>query len=45
MAKPFFPADWVSLTPEELATARAKLAGFIEALPDKEKILREVKIF
>ncbi|KAK4004426.1 hypothetical protein OUZ56_006159 [Daphnia magna] len=41
MAKPFFPQDWESLTVEELATARAKLAGFIEAVPDREKIIRE----
>jgi hypothetical protein len=44
MAKPFFPQDWESLTVEELATARARLAGFIEAVPDREKILREVII-
>ena len=42
MAKPFFPKEWETLTVEELATARARLAGFIEAVPDREKILREV---
>jgi len=42
MALPFFPDEWESLLPEELSTARAKLAGFIEAVPDKEKLLREV---
>ena len=42
MAKPFFPQDWVTLTVEDLATARARLAGFIEAVPDREKVLREV---
>nr|CAH0102643.1 unnamed protein product [Daphnia galeata] len=41
MAKPFFPQDWESLTVEELATARTRLAGFIEAVSDREKILRE----
>ena len=42
MAKPFFPQDWETLTAEDLATARARLAGFIEAVPDREKVLREV---
>jgi len=42
MATPFFKTEWETLTAEELNTARAKLAGFIEATPDKEKILREV---
>lgn len=42
MAKPFFPKDWETLTAEDLATARARLAGFIEAVPDREKVLREV---
>nr|CAH0105921.1 unnamed protein product [Daphnia galeata] len=37
----YFFGDWESLTVEELATARARLAGFIEAVPDREKILRE----
>nr|CAH0107476.1 unnamed protein product [Daphnia galeata] len=41
MAKPFFPQDWETLTAEDLATARARLAGFIEAVPDHEKVLRE----
>lgn len=44
MATPFFPDEWDKLTPEELTTARARLAGFIEAVPDKEKVLREVRI-
>ena len=42
MAKPFFPEDWESISAEELTTARARLAGFIEAVPDKDKDLREV---
>jgi len=42
MATPFFPKTWEDFTPEELTTARARLAGFVEAVPDKEKILREV---
>ena len=42
MATPFFPDEWEALTAEQLATARARLAGFIEAVPDKDKILIEV---
>ncbi len=42
MATPFFPKTWEDFTPEELTTARARLAGFVEAVSDKEKILREV---
>ena len=42
MAAVFFPENWESFTKEELLTARARLAGFIEATPDKEQILREV---
>ena len=42
MAKPFFLQDWETLTAEDLATSRARLAGFIEAVPDREKVLREV---
>lgn len=45
MATPFFPDDWHALTAEELTTARARLAGFIEAVPDKERVLREVRKF
>ncbi len=41
MATPFFPKTWVTLTTEELTTARALLAGFVEAVPDNEKKLRE----
>ena len=42
MASPFFADDWETATPEELVSNRAKLAGFIEAIPDNEKMLREV---
>jgi len=42
MAKPFFNEDWEKLTPEELSRDRARLAGFIEATPDKDKLLRQV---
>ena len=38
MAKPFFTEDWEKWTPEELSRARSRLAGFIEATPDKEKL-------
>ena len=44
MAKPFFTEDWEKWTPEELSRARSRLAGFIEATPDKEKLLREVSL-
>ena len=44
MATPFFPDKWDTITAEELTTARARLAGFIEAVPDKDKVLREVRI-
>ena len=42
MAKPFFTEDWEKWTHEELSRARSRLAGFIEATPDKDKLLREV---
>ena len=42
MAKPFFEDNWESSSLEEISRARARLAGFIEATPDKEKLLREV---
>ncbi len=42
MATPFFQKEWETITSEELATARARFAGFVEAVPDKEKVLREV---
>jgi len=42
MATPFFKTEWETMTAEELNMARAKLAGFIEATPDNEKVLREV---
>jgi hypothetical protein len=31
MATPFFQKEWETITSEELATARARFAGFIEA--------------
>jgi hypothetical protein len=42
MAKPFFDDDWEAVSKEELAACRAQLLGFIEAVPDKEKELKEV---
>jgi hypothetical protein len=44
MAIPFFPDKWETLAAEELQTARARLAGFIEGTPDKDKTLRDVRI-
>ena len=43
MAKPFFEEDWEKLTKEELSRARSKLSGFIEGIPEKDKVLREVR--
>ena len=43
MAKPFFDAEWEKLTEEELSRERARLSGFIEATPDKDKLLRQVQ--
>ena len=42
MATPFLQKEWETITSEELATARARFTGFIEAVPDKEKVLRDV---
>jgi len=44
MVKAFFPKEWESSTPEDLAFNRARLAGFIEGIDNKEKdkVLREV---
>jgi len=33
---------WDGFTTEELNTARVRLAGFVEAMADKDKVLREV---
>ena len=44
MAKPFFEEDWEKLTKEELSRARSKLSGFIEGIPEKDKVLREVRL-
>ena len=42
MAKQFFGDDWESLTFEELSRERARLAGLVEATPDREKFLKQV---
>ncbi len=42
MAVNFFPDNWESMSTEELSSARSRLAGFIEAVPDKDKELKEV---
>ena len=42
MAAPFFAENWETLSKEELASARARFAGFIEAVPDKDRALKEV---
>jgi len=45
MALPFFSNDWETATHEEMMSSKAKLAGFIEAIPDSEKRSREVRTF
>ena len=44
MEKAFFPKEWESSTPKDLAFNRARLAGFIEGIDNKEKdkVLQEV---
>ena len=44
MAKKFFPSDWEKISPEEMIRARARLSGFIESIPDKERSIRDVSI-
>ena len=44
MAKKFFPTDWETISQEEMIRARARLSGFIESIPDKERSIREVSI-
>ena len=44
MAKKFFPEDWEKINSEEMIRARARLAGFIESIPDKDKAIRDVSI-
>ena len=39
MAKEFFKDDWEALPIEEINRTRARLAGFIEATPDADKLL------
>jgi len=42
MAVTFFPDNWSDLSKEDLTTCRARLAGFIEAVPEKDKDLKKV---
>ena len=37
MVKAFFPKEWESSTPKDLAFNRARLAGFIEGIDNKER--------
>jgi hypothetical protein len=39
MAKEFFKDDWEKLSAEEINRTRARMAGFIEATPDSDKLL------
>ena len=42
MAKKFFPKDWETISHEELIRSRARLSGFVESIPDKDKAIRDV---
>ena len=48
MAKKFFPDDWEKIAQDELIRSRARLSGFIEAIPDtkedKDKLIKDVSI-
>jgi hypothetical protein len=44
MAKKFFPDDWEKISQEEMIRARARLSGFIESIPGKDKAIRDVSI-
>ena len=48
MAKKLFPDDWEGLPQEELLRSRARLSGFIEAIPDtkddKDKLIKDVSM-
>ena len=48
MAKKFFPDDWETIAQDELIRSRARLSGFIEAIPDtkddKDKLIKDVSI-
>jgi hypothetical protein len=44
MAKKFFPEDWEKISKEEMVRARARLSGFIESIPDKDKSIRDVSM-
>ena len=41
MAKAFFE-DWETMTTEELHRERGRFAGFVEAIPDRDKFLKQV---
>ena len=44
MAKKFFPDEWEKISAEEMIRARARLSGFIESIPEKDKAIRDVSI-
>lgn len=44
MAKKFFPDDWEKISSEEMVRSRARLSGFIESIPEKDKAIRDVSI-
>jgi len=44
MAKKFFPDEWEKISAEEMIRARARLSGFIESIPEKDKAIQDVSI-
>ena len=41
MAQKFFPDDWETMEKDELLCSRSRLSGFIEAVPDKDKLIKD----
>ena len=41
MAQKFFPDDWEKMERDELVRSRSRLLGFMEATPDKDKLIRD----
>jgi hypothetical protein len=44
MAKKFFPDDWEKISSEEMVRSCARLSGFIESIPEKDKAIHNVSI-
>ena len=41
MAQKFLPDDWETMEKDELLRSRSRLSGFIEAVPDKDKLIKD----